>query len=222
MGTSFFMGVWGSSLRSAFSISMACAIWHGIMSDVALRCDSRHLLLLKGAAEGGERALVELGVVLDNSSTSSKPSVLDEHGREVWQLGGGGRRRRGTRSAGAGDEGAGGRRRRRGCRRRRRRRRGCRGRRRRRTSASSDSRAEGLRKRWTISTASDLRQGGDKCQRGSGAGSMQSALPRATRGSQDVSGGATTSQRRVRWLGPAPRHRGAQSHSTEARGREEG
>ena len=78
-----------------------------------------------------------------------------------------------------------------------------------------------MRKRWTISTASDLRRGGDKCQRGSGAGSMQSALPRATRGSQDVSGGATTSQRRVRRLGPAPRHRGAQA-TAEARGREEG
>ena len=45
-----------------------------------------------------------------------------------------------------------------------------------------------------------------------GAGSMQSALLRATRGSQEMCGGATTSQRRVRRLGPAPWHRGARSH----------
>ena len=42
---------------------------------------------------------------------------------------------------------------------------------------------------------------------------MQSALLRATRGSQEMCGGATTSQRRVRRLGPAPWHRGARSHS---------
>ena len=97
-------------------------------------------------------------------------------------------------------------RRRRRCRRRWCRRRRCRRRtRRRRTSASSDARASGLKKRWTISVASVPAPRRRQVSAWVGAGSMQSALLRATRGSQEMCGGATTSQRRVRRLGPAPR-----------------
>ena len=70
-----------------------------------------------------------------------------------------------------------------------------------------------MKKRWTISTASVPAPKRRQVLAWVGAGSMQSALLRATRGSQEMCGGATTSQRRVRRLGPAPRHRGAQRHS---------
>ena len=69
-----------------------------------------------------------------------------------------------------------------------------------------------MKKRWTISTASVPAPKRRQVLVWVGAGSMQSALLHATRGSQEMCGGATTSQRRVRRLGPAPWHRGAQRH----------